>query len=142
MGFDPKMKQNMIFTMLPMYLCVCRSAGDFINCEKVAIPYFICVATFFELLLEQEFAPQVPVDKLIVYQVPPKHNNTFWKKLHIVKFWDILTFVDEMPQYNLPNPSPPPFYLPRPSQGTAHTPRRQLFPTSSSNQLATYYMHH
>ena len=50
-------------------VCVCRLARAFIDYpDKVAFPYFIGVATFFDVMAETKFEPKVPMDKLIIFQ--------------------------------------------------------------------------
>jgi len=118
-------------------VCVCRLVRAFIDFpEKTSFPYFIGVATFFDVMAETKFEPRVPIDKLIIYQVP-KFNSAVWRKLHVLKIWDVLTFVDGAPNYHLPNPSPPPFFLIPPSQQLPPT-RRQLFPTTQ--EIPAFYM--
>jgi len=119
---------------------VCRLARAFIDLpQKASFPYFIGVVTFLDVLGEKEFNPKIPIDKLIIYHVP-KFNAAVWKKLHILKIWDVLTFVDGMPNYHLPNPSPPPFFLIPPSHEIPT--RRQLFRTNlpPTQEIPSFYM--
>ena len=128
-----------------MVVCVCRLVRAFIDLpQKVTFPYFIGVVTFLDVLAEPEFDPKIPIDKLIIYHVP-KFNPAVWRKLHILKIWDVLTFVDGMPNYHLPNPSPPPFFLIPPSHELPHPSctRRQLFRANlppTSEEIPSFYM--
>ena len=120
-----------------MIVCVCRLVRAFIDLpQKVTFPYFIGVATFLDVMAEDKFEPKVPMDKLIIFQVP-KFNPAVWRKLHILKIYDVLTFVDGAPNYHLPNPSPPPFFLIPPSQQFPPM-RRQLFPPTE--EIPSFYM--
>jgi len=129
-----------------VYLCVCRLPRAFIDCCEVQIPHFICVVPYLDIVAEiGDFNPTTHIDKLVIFQIP-KFSNSLWKKLYPVKIFDTLTFVDEPPQYYLPNCSPPPFFLIPPSltnvPPTQRAPtRRQLFPIPMEGQeIPTYYL--
>jgi len=93
-------------------MCVCSIARTFINTPSSAgKPYNVAVVSHLDILAETEKleSPQ-HIDKLFIFQVP-HFLGDFWRKLHSVKFWEILTFVDDPPQYHLPNVNPPPFFI-------------------------------
>jgi len=87
----------------------------------------IAVVCYEDILVERETLKSItPIDKLFIFQVP-HFLGEFWRKLHKVKFWDTVTFIDEPPRYMLPNVNPPPFFMIPP--GVGYIPPTDYTPT-------------
>jgi len=113
-----------------VYLCVCRTPRTFIEEPSSAAarrPYQIAVVSYEDILAETEtLKSTIPIEKLFIFQVP-KFLGEFWRKLHNVTFWETVTFIDEPPQYKLPNVNPPPFFMIPP--GVGYIPPTDYTPT-------------
>jgi len=90
-----------------VYLCVCRFPRAFINLPLEHMPYPIGVVSFLDVLAEKDkFEPTVALDKFIMFEVP-KFSGCFWKKMRDIKIWDMLTFVEDLPNISqIPHPRP------------------------------------
>jgi len=65
--------------------------------------------SFLDILAEDIFQPEVALDKFVMFD-KPKFSAYFWNKMRNVKIWEVVTFINEPPQY-FPNCMPPAFFV-------------------------------
>ena len=92
-------------------MCVCRFPKAFIETPDLHVPYFMCCTTFTGIMnVKVPFIPTTPLGKLILFDIPI-FTGSIWSQLRNVQMSNILTFLQDYPQYFLPNMSPPSFFL-------------------------------
>ena len=84
---------------------ISRFPKAFIDTPKI-MPYITGVVTFVDIMSKKEpFVASTELDKLIMYDIP-RFTRTVWNQIRNVNILDMLTLLNDYPQYFLPHMPP------------------------------------